>query len=531
MIFSGEKPFRCLLKTCLKRFRYKGDLSKHIKRYHPGHNQQLTPVPLQEDEIANMTSTVVVTTSGTILSNNVGGDNSFTNNRAGQQQSLPPRMMLATSGGSVRTNISQASTSFATTSTNTTTLASTSNNGAGNSSTFASEDRRLLFVPLLPQHPVQQAELLASGFSKEFAFGPSDSLGIDCMDPSLDENFLDLLTKDEDGGILELSPPSPPPLPPPPPPPPQASSKLHEALTRVNRVEKKSTTAAFVVPSSTGLVRPRLTTSNLNWGDSIKIEPGILASNSTSTSKWGDTIKLETSKWGVVDNNIKIEPGTSGSNSASGSKWTDTIKLEPITSGTRSPMTLSISQVFACAQPLPLQEDAKHNSRGKMTTLADLEPRTSPMTFSLSPSTITLKSPQQQLQQQPTQVFRRVINTKDLHEQLFTTVANTTNTPATTTTTTTTTTVLIKNHIVKPFRCEHPGCNKSFDKATLLRRHSKLHSSECKFVCDVCAKCFESQSKLDDHYRKHTGAKPFSCHVCFNTFRYKGISNELYPFL
>merc|ERR1719474_165622 len=49
---TGEKPFRCLFSTCLKRFRYKGDLSKHIKRYHPGHSQPLTPVPLQDDEIA-----------------------------------------------------------------------------------------------------------------------------------------------------------------------------------------------------------------------------------------------------------------------------------------------------------------------------------------------------------------------------------------------------------------------------------------------------------------------------------------------
>merc|ERR1711892_1100865 len=49
---TGEKPFRCLFSTCLKRFRYKGDLSKHIKRYHPGHSQALTPVPLQDDEIA-----------------------------------------------------------------------------------------------------------------------------------------------------------------------------------------------------------------------------------------------------------------------------------------------------------------------------------------------------------------------------------------------------------------------------------------------------------------------------------------------
>merc|ERR1719450_1342239 len=54
---TGEKPFRCLFSTCLKRFRYKGDLSKHIKRYHPGHTQALTPVPLQEDEIATMALT------------------------------------------------------------------------------------------------------------------------------------------------------------------------------------------------------------------------------------------------------------------------------------------------------------------------------------------------------------------------------------------------------------------------------------------------------------------------------------------
>ncbi len=56
----------------------------------------------------------------------------------------------------------------------------------------------------------------------------------------------------------------------------------------------------------------------------------------------------------------------------------------------------------------------------------------------------------------------------------------------------------------------------------MLRRHLKLHSGNCKFVCDVCQKCFESQSKIDDHYRKHTGEKPFACEVCGNTFRYKG---------
>merc|ERR1712223_1085398 len=43
------------------------------------------------------------------------------------------------------------------------------------------------------------------------------------------------------------------------------------------------------------------------------------------------------------------------------------------TIGNTKPLAISISQVFACAQPLPLQEDAKHQSKGKMTTMADLD--------------------------------------------------------------------------------------------------------------------------------------------------------------
>lgn len=85
----------------------------------------------------------------------------------------------------------------------------------------------------------------------------------------------------------------------------------------------------------------------------------------------------------------------------------------------------------------------------------------------------------------------------------------------------------IVNKPTKAFVCDFKGCNKSFEKASFLKRHAKLHSSNCKFVCDVCTKCFESQSKLDDHYRKHTGAKPFICHICGNAFRYKGMFHNV----
>jgi hypothetical protein len=161
---TGEKPFRCLLKSCLKRFRYKGDLSKHIKKYHPGHTQELTPVPPQEDEQLN-------------VQNQASGATTF--------KTLPSA--TATSIGT--TQRQQGST---------TTTIVVSNTGSGSDNKF--------FLPLLPRHPVQQEELMASGFSKDL---------VNDNDPSLDDNILDLLTED-DSPILSLSPG--PSLPPPPPP-------------------------------------------------------------------------------------------------------------------------------------------------------------------------------------------------------------------------------------------------------------------------------------------------------------------------
>ncbi len=52
---------------------------------------------------------------------------------------------------------------------------------------------------------------------------------------------------------------------------------------------------------------------------------------------------------------------------------------------------------------------------------------------------------------------------------------------------------------LRPFACKHPGCNRSFDKANLLKRHEKLHSIDCKYVCDVCKKCFEVRLPSRSH--------------------------------
>ena len=40
----------------------------------------------------------------------------------------------------------------------------------------------------------------------------------------------------------------------------------------------------------------------------------------------------------------------------------------------KQPLTISINEVFACAQPLPLQDEARASTnKGKMTTIADLK--------------------------------------------------------------------------------------------------------------------------------------------------------------
>ena len=163
IFLSGEKPFRCLLPTCMKRFRYKGDLSKHIKRYHPGHTQPLTPVPLQEDEIAAMAL----------------------NNKPSTSKSTPTVVSTSSSiqikTPTIVSNVNAKST--------TTTIGATDNK---------------FFLPLLPKHPVQQSEL--PGFSK-----PKNEGNVNIIAPTLsyaessatqsplsNQSVIDLLTHKND---------------------------------------------------------------------------------------------------------------------------------------------------------------------------------------------------------------------------------------------------------------------------------------------------------------------------------------------
>ncbi|KAH1010265.1 hypothetical protein HUJ05_004584 [Dendroctonus ponderosae] len=63
-------------------------------------------------------------------------------------------------------------------------------------------------------------------------------------------------------------------------------------------------------------------------------------------------------------------------------------------------------------------------------------------------------------------------------------------------------------------------CNKTFRKASLLKRHMKSHSEEHPFECNFCSVKFKWKQHLQDHLNKHTKEKRYECSVCKKTFFY-----------
>lgn len=65
----------------------------------------------------------------------------------------------------------------------------------------------------------------------------------------------------------------------------------------------------------------------------------------------------------------------------------------------------------------------------------------------------------------------------------------------------------------KPYPCTVVGCTKSFADSDKLKRHMNSHSGIKSFICshEGCGKAFTTKDNLNIHMRNHAGKFPFAC--------------------
>ncbi|GAB5589968.1 hypothetical protein Unana1_04868 [Umbelopsis nana] len=79
-----------------------------------------------------------------------------------------------------------------------------------------------------------------------------------------------------------------------------------------------------------------------------------------------------------------------------------------------------------------------------------------------------------------------------------------------------TTTINNETHTVFP--CLYPGCTKSFMRLYNLKSHSRTHTDDRPYQCDVCTQAFSRNHDLKRHAKIHGGNKPYHCPICTKTF-------------
>jgi len=73
-----------------------------------------------------------------------------------------------------------------------------------------------------------------------------------------------------------------------------------------------------------------------------------------------------------------------------------------------------------------------------------------------------------------------------------------------------------KVHTGEKFKCD--VCSKEFTQKSSLSVHQKIHIGEKKFTCNICDKSFIRKFQLESHLKVHTGDKPYKCQECDKCF-------------
>jgi len=79
----------------------------------------------------------------------------------------------------------------------------------------------------------------------------------------------------------------------------------------------------------------------------------------------------------------------------------------------------------------------------------------------------------------------------------------------------------------RPFVCPYVDCSKAFTTAGNLKNHIRTHTGERPYPCkfEGCTKRFAEMSSLKKHELTHTGEKPYKCRVCGKAFSQAGSRN------